>query len=55
MPARAVIASIGRMAYMTPHLDYVRCSGRNDSTGHPSTVEYVDSLPDAVEAPVYRG
>jgi catechol O-methyltransferase len=40
---------------VAPYLDYVRSSGRYDSTHHVSTVEYVDSLPDAVEVSVFRG
>lgn len=40
---------------VSPYLEYVRGSGRYDSTGHDSTVEYMESLPDAVEVSVFRG
>ncbi|MEO2167394.1 MAG: hypothetical protein ABGY42_04615, partial [bacterium] len=36
------------------YLDYVRTSGKYDSTHHLSTIEYTDR-PDAAEVSVYRG
>jgi catechol O-methyltransferase len=50
-----VVADNVALFDVTPYLDYVRSSGRYDSVGHASTVEYMDSLPDAVEVSVFRG
>jgi catechol O-methyltransferase len=54
-PGSVVVADNVGLFDVTPYLDYVRGSGRYDSTHHVSTVEYVDELPDAVEVSVYRG
>jgi len=54
-PGSVVVADNVGLFDVTPYLDYVRTSGRYDSTGHESTVEYVDSLRDAVEVSIYRG
>jgi catechol O-methyltransferase len=37
------------------YLDHVRDSGRYESVNHPSTVEYRDSIPDAVEVSTWLG
>jgi catechol O-methyltransferase len=54
-PGSVVVADNVGLFDVSPYLDYVRRSGRYDSTGHVSTVEYVDSLPDAVEVSIFRG
>jgi catechol O-methyltransferase len=53
-PGSVVVADNVGLFDVSPYLEYVRGSGRYDSTGHASTVEYVDSLPDAVEVSVLR-
>lgn len=54
-PGSVVVADNVGLFDVTPYLEYVRSSGRYDSVGHASSVEYVDALPDAVEVSVYRG
>ena len=54
-PGSVVVADNVGLFDVSPYLDYVRSSGRYDSTGHASTVEYMDALPDAVEVSVLRG
>lgn len=54
-PGSVVVADNVGLFDVTAYLDHVRHSGRYDSVGHASTVEYVDSLPDAVEVSVFRG
>jgi catechol O-methyltransferase len=54
-PGSVVVADNIGLFDSRAYLDHVRSSGLYDSVNHPSTVEYRDSIPDAVEVSTWRG
>jgi catechol O-methyltransferase len=54
-PGSVVVADNIGLFDASAYLQHVRGSGHYDSVHHPATVEYRDSIPDAVEVSTWRG